>query len=223
MVGGWKVLLLGGASGTGKSRVSYPLARRYGVALVELDDIVEALQAVTTPEQQPLLHYWNTHPEAAHLPPDEIVRLQIATCEALAPAVEAVVANHLETGTPVVIEGDYLLPSLAAELAGRYGGGAGRTAGAPETAGAPGPQGGGDAPGGHGDVVAAFLHEPDRAQLVENYRRREPGAGEQTGRAEVSARYGDWLAARAAEAGVPVVPARPWSTAVRRVIEVLGP
>ncbi|MFC4060910.1 hypothetical protein ACFOWE_21615 [Planomonospora corallina] len=215
MVGGWKVLLLGGASGTGKSQVSYPLARRYGVALVELDDIVEALQAVTTPEQQPLLHYWRTHPEAAHLPPDEIVRLQIATCEALAPAVEAVVANHLETGTSVVIEGDYLLPSLAAELVRRSvgaGQGTGRNAG----------RGADGTAGGRGEVAAVFLHEPDRARLVENYRRREPGAGEQTGRAEVSARYGDWLAARAAEAGVPVVPARPWDDTLQRVVEALG-
>ncbi|GAA2377061.1 hypothetical protein GCM10010404_36410 [Nonomuraea africana] len=44
--------------------------------------------------------------------------MQISVARALVPAVRAVVANHLETRTPVVIEGDYLLPSLAAELDG---------------------------------------------------------------------------------------------------------
>ncbi|MFC7644403.1 hypothetical protein ACFQX6_29650 [Streptosporangium lutulentum] len=94
--------------------MSYPLARHYGIPIVEVDDLVEALQAMTTPEQQPLLHYWRTHPEAARLAPADIVDLQVAVAEALVPAVEAVVGNHLETDTPVIIEGDYLLPGFAA-------------------------------------------------------------------------------------------------------------
>jgi 2-phosphoglycerate kinase len=83
----WQVLLLGGASGTGKTALSYPLARRYGTPIVEVDDLVEALQAMTTPDQQPMLHYWLTHPEAAHFPAERVVELQVA-----------------------FIEGDYLLP-----------------------------------------------------------------------------------------------------------------
>ncbi|MFI6217953.1 hypothetical protein ACIBCD_38605 [Nocardia brasiliensis] len=58
----WQVLLLGGASGSGKSRLSYPLARHYRVPLVEVDDLVLAVQAMTTPAQQPMLHYWDTIP-----------------------------------------------------------------------------------------------------------------------------------------------------------------
>ncbi len=38
----WRVLLLGGASGTGKSRLSYPLARRYQVPIVEGDYVLPA-------------------------------------------------------------------------------------------------------------------------------------------------------------------------------------
>lgn len=103
------IVLLGGASGVGKSQISYRLAAHLGVPLVEVDDIVEALQAMTTPEQLPLLHYWNTQPHPTD--PAKIVELQIAIAEALVPAVDAVIANHLETNTPVVIEGDYLLPT----------------------------------------------------------------------------------------------------------------
>ncbi len=177
-----------GASGVGKSAVSYPLARRLGWPLVEVDDIVEALHAMTTPEQQPDLHYWSTHPEeAGQLPVDRIVRLQIRVAQALLPAVRAVVENHLETDTPVVVEGDYLLPL-------------------PPTPG----------------VRGVVLHEPDAAQLVTNYLVREPEAGAQTTRAEASLRYGQWLVDQAKSAGVPVVAARPWGTALERVVAALG-
>jgi 2-phosphoglycerate kinase len=101
------VLLLGGASGTGKSELGYPVARRFGTPIVEVDDLVLAVQRMTTPAQQPMLHYWETHPDAGNLPVPRIVELQIAVAEALRPALEAVIGNHLETGTPVVIEGDY--------------------------------------------------------------------------------------------------------------------
>ncbi|MBB4943799.1 2-phosphoglycerate kinase [Streptosporangium album] len=191
------MLLLCGASGTGKSQVSYPLARHHGIPIVEVDDLVEALQAMTTPEQQPLLHHWRTHPEAARLPPDDIADLQIAIAEALVPAVDAIVGNHLETDTPVVIEGDYLLPALAVRDS---------FAGVPAD----------------GRVAAVVLHEPDEAQLVENYRRREPDHGEQLHRARVSALYGGRLAAQAAEVGVPVVTARPWDDVLGRVVAALG-
>jgi 2-phosphoglycerate kinase len=189
----WSVLLLCGASGTGKTRVSYPLARHYGVPIVEVDDLVEALQAMTTPEQQPILHYWRTHPEAARLPPADIADLQVAVAEALIPAVDAIVGNHLETDTPVIIEGDYLLPALATRDS---------FAGVPAK----------------GRVAAVVLHEPDEAQIVANYLRREPGLGEQLQRARVSALYGDRLTEQAAEAGVPTVTARPWTDVIERVI-----
>lgn len=98
----------------GKTRVSRDLARRYGVPVVELDDIVEALLAVTRPEHLPEVHYWRTHPEAGRREAEFVVERQIAIARALAPAVEAVVANHVETDTPVILEGDYVLPGLAA-------------------------------------------------------------------------------------------------------------
>lgn len=110
----WRVLVVGGASGMGKTTVSRALARRFAVPVVEVDDIVEALLAVTRPEHLPEVHYWRTHPEAASGTPESVVERQIAIALALAPALEAVVANHVGTDTPVIVEGDYLLPALAA-------------------------------------------------------------------------------------------------------------
>ncbi|MFB9434787.1 hypothetical protein [Streptomyces showdoensis] len=109
----WRVLLVAGASGMGKTRVSRDLARRYAVPVVELDDVVEALLAVTRPEHLPEVHYWRTHPEAAGWAPESVVERQIEVARALVPAVEAVVANHVDTDTPVILEGDYVLPGLA--------------------------------------------------------------------------------------------------------------
>lgn len=97
----------------GKTRVSRALARRYDVPVVEIDDVVEALLAVTRPEHLPEVHYWRTHPEAAHRTPESVVERQIAVARALVPAVEAVVANHVDTDTPVIVEGDYVLPGQA--------------------------------------------------------------------------------------------------------------
>ncbi|WP_030672011.1 AAA family ATPase [Streptomyces sp. NRRL B-1347] len=179
----WRVLLVGGASGTGKTTVSRALARQFDVPVVEVDDIVEALLAVTRPEHLPELHVWRTHPEAAYEAPESVVERQIAIARALLPAVEAVVANHVDTDTPVIVEGDYLLPDLA--VAG-------------------------------GPVRAVFVHEDDPAQVVANYLAREPDAGPQHHRADVSVLYGRWLADRARASGVPVVTSRPWHDLTHR-------
>lgn len=111
---GWDVLLVGGASGTGKSSVSYRLARQLGVGITEIDDLHASLLGMTTPEQLPLVHYWRTHPEAQALDAAEILELFLAVCRAMAPAVQAVVAQHLESRVPIVLEGDYLLPETVA-------------------------------------------------------------------------------------------------------------
>ncbi|MFF5917614.1 hypothetical protein ACFY8C_04625 [Streptomyces flavochromogenes] len=180
----WRVLVVGGASGMGKTGVGRALARRYDVPVVEVDDILEALLAVTRPEHLPEVHIWRTHPEEARRAPESVVERQIAIAEALAPAIEAVVANHVDTDTPVILEGDYLLPRVVT-------------------------------PGG--PVRGVFLHEDDEARVTAGYLSREPAAGPQRHRARVSVLYGRWLAARAREAGVPVVAPRPWEDLADRV------
>lgn len=103
------VFLIGGASGAGKTRLSYRLARHLGSALIEVDDLVVATRAVTTALDCPGLHHWLTH-DSSGLSVDDVVAGQVRVAHALEPAVQAVIENHLETRTPVVIEGDYLLP-----------------------------------------------------------------------------------------------------------------
>lgn len=186
----WDVLLIGGAAGTGKTSVSYRVARHFGIGITEVDDFQVLIEAMTTPEQQPALHYWNTHPEAALWPAERIVELTIASGEAMAVGLRAVIANHLESNARVVLEGDYMLPSVATTFAER--------------------------------VRAVYLYEPDEEQILANFLRREPDAGEQTLRARVSWLYGDWLRREAERSGLPALPARPWETLFERVLAVIA-
>ena len=192
----WDVLLLGGASGTGKTRLSYPLARHYGAAIMEVDDFTTLLEQMTTPEQQTVLHYWKTHPEAVQWPAEDILEQHLALAQVLGPGLEAVIARHLENRSPVVLEGDYLLPALVARS---------HFAGIPAA----------------GRVCGLFLLEPEEIQLRRNMQGREPEAGEQDKRAQVSHLYGQWLTEEAASYDLAVLSARPWETLLERAVAVL--
>ena len=192
----WDVLLIGGASGTGKTSVSYQLARYFDVGITEIDDFQVILERMTTPEQQPVLHYWRTHPEAMRLPPEAIVELTVSVAETMAPAIEAVIQNHLESNTPVLLEGDYLLPATAART--NYG---------TVTNG--------------GRVRAAFLFEANEGQIATNYSRREPAGANVALRSRVSFLYGNWLGAEAQRYGVPAIEARPWESLFERVVAAI--
>ena len=192
----WQVLLLGGAAGTGKTAVSYRLARHFDIGITEVDDFQVILECMTTPEQQPALHYWRTHPKAADLPAEQIMKLQIAVGQAMSLALAAVIANHLEASTPVVLEGDFILPTLAAE---------------PAFAGLPSAR----------HVRAVFLYEQDESQLLRNFLQREPDSGPQYKRAQVSWLYGQWLKQEAERYGLPALPARPWESIFERILAAL--
>jgi 2-phosphoglycerate kinase len=114
----WTVTLVCGAAGVGKSTIAAPLASRYGTPLGEVDDIVTALRAMTTGEQQPLLHYWDTHPQVKAWPPEKVADLHLSVADAVEPGLSAVITDHVASRAPVVFEGDYLLPELATGYAG---------------------------------------------------------------------------------------------------------
>lgn len=188
----WQVLLLGGASGVGKTSVSYRLARHYDAGLTEIDDFQVILEHMTDPDQYPVFHYWRTHTEEA-LCMDEEAQLAFFRryASALEDALALVVANHIETRMPIVLEGDFVLPSLA--VRDTYG----------------------EEPSG-GQVRAVFLYEEDEAQIGRNYLRRD--GCPQPQRARTSWRVNTWLQAEARRLGLPTVPARPWETVLERVV-----
>jgi 2-phosphoglycerate kinase len=191
----WHILLIGGASGVGKTQISYPLANHFGVGITEIDDFQVILERMTTPEQYPVVHLFPTDPDAFFALDDKgKLEVAIAYSTVMAEALEAVIANHLDSGPPIVLEGDFLLPSVA--MRETYHGipAAGR--------------------------VRAFILYEDEEQIAHNYLARE---GEpQPDRARWSWNHSEWLRAEAGRLGVPTLAVRPWDTVFERALALLG-
>jgi 2-phosphoglycerate kinase len=196
----WGVLLLGGHSGTGKSTVAERLARRYGVAWLMADDLRLALQrsraVLPSPEATAALRFHAT-PGWWRSPPERLRDALIADGEALSPALEVVIENHIDQRLPVVLEGDAILPALLARPPVQT-----RAAG--------------------GRVRAVFLVEPDERLLLATVLargREHTWMTEAELRAVVRGRwlYGQWLTDQARRAGFPVLEPRPWDTLAERI------
>ena len=112
----WMVLLIGGASGTGKSSFAYELARFYGVNVLEVDDIVQTLEAMTTSDVLPVIHYWSTGINWREVGIDRNVNWLIDVSKELIPGLKAIVDRHIEDKVPVIIEGDFIHPEFAASF-----------------------------------------------------------------------------------------------------------
>ncbi len=184
----WDVLLIGGPSGVGKTSVSYRIAQAAATGITEVDDLFIAVESMTTPEQQPEVHYWRTTPDAAEQSAEAILDNHLRLSKALAPMLVNVIENHLETDVPVVLDGDYLLPSL---LTTKWQ--------------------------NPGIVKGVFLYDTDERQYLENYAAREPDAGHQEKRAAVSYLFGQWLERECQSLGVDAIEARPWETLIERI------
>jgi 2-phosphoglycerate kinase len=205
----WRVLLIGGSSGVGKTAVAQGLARLFGISALLVDDIRLAIQQVTTPAQIPDLHTFVSDQEAALLSPEQIRDGLIAVGRALVPALKIVVAHHVvvEGTGPVIVEGDGILPELAAQH--RFG----------ELKHFWGLQ-------TEHEVRSVFLFEEDEQAILQSMHARGRGfqdlaAEEQRAMARSSWLYGQWLRDEAAARGLPLLPARPWDTLLDRVLAAI--
>lgn len=191
----WDVLLIGGASGVGKTSVSYRIARHAGVGITEIDDFQVVLERMTSPDEYPEFHLWRRDPGAfLAMLEDEKLGFMIRYSTRMGEALEYVIANHLEDGPPIVLEGDFLLPSLAAKPV--YD----------------------DVPAA-GRVQALFIYEPDEQQIARNYLARE--GEDQPERARLSWRYSEWLRDEAERLGLAVLPSRPWDSLLERALALI--
>ncbi|HET6763771.1 MAG TPA: AAA family ATPase [Longimicrobiaceae bacterium] len=193
----WTVLLLGGNSASGKTRAAHALSRRLGVQVAQADTYRLAVQAVTTPEQHPAVHLFRTG-AAKELPPHEAAERWADVARALYPALEMVVAYHLATTAPLILEGDIVLPRLASR---RY---------LPFV------------PAGTG-VRAVYVIEPDEELIHQRSLHRGRGyhgmtADEQRADSMRQRLHGEWLRAQAEEAGLPVLSPEPWDTLPDRIL-----
>ena len=196
------VLLIGGASGVGKSVVANQLGLRLGASWLHVDDLRLAFQRsrVMLPERTEALYFFEETPEIWTMPPELLRDGLIGVGQVLSPALEVIIENHVDTVAPVVIEGDAILPSLLSRPTVRD-----RVS--------------------DGHVQAVFLVETEEEVVFANIVARGRGMG---GRREAELRtearakwlYGQWLADEAHRYGLPVLEPRPWSTLVERILAV---
>ncbi len=197
----WNVLLIGGHSGVGKTTVAQHLASVLGTGLGHVDDFRLVLERMTTPVQQPALHALLTIEQSMHSSQPQLRDALIAVARTMSYAMEIVIAHHVATNAPMILEGDGLLPELAAQ----------RVYANLDSA---------------NSVRAIFLVEDDEQMLFHTMLARQRGLEQlpvevQRHRVRASWLYGQWLKAEAHQHRVPVVPPRPWQTLGDRMLQVL--
>ncbi len=193
----FKVLLIGGPSGTGKSTAAASLARQLGIPWLQVDDLRLALQfsGLVPREQHPELFFfldradWRVSPEAYR---DKL----IAVARIISGALRIVVESHIATGVPIVIEGDGILPEFAARIASEYG---------------------------EGQVRSVFIVENDTDVLLANMLKRGRGidpnaSAERQIETRGKALFSDWIQREAERYGLPTVTPLPWEALPERLV-----
>lgn len=98
----------------GKSRFAHALARRTASTVAQVDDLQSALEALVPPERLP--EYFEPSRTYLRTESPQIINGAIEELSLFfAPAVLAAISNRLESGTPTVLEGDFISPDVAAE------------------------------------------------------------------------------------------------------------
>jgi 2-phosphoglycerate kinase len=195
----WNILLISGHSTSGKSTVAHKLGRHLAVPVLQADDIRLALQRATMPGQIDGLHFFRDPNAIRSADPDDLVTQLICIGEIVSDAIEAVIAHHVVTRTPIIIEGDGILPKLVTQTACDDAQVAGR-------------------------MRAVFVIEPDEARFKDACENRWPGVTESEDAwrwRRLAWKYGQWLEQEARRLGLPVVASRPFESLVDRVAAAL--
>jgi 2-phosphoglycerate kinase len=188
-----RLLLIGGAAGTGKSTVARTLATRLNAAWLQLDTLWIAMRDAAPPnsKDRALLDI-DQRIRAQDEPAEALLDHHIAASEAVCAALPHALAFELQTHPTLVADGAWLLPEFAAQLH-------------------------------LDDVSirSVFLHESDPEQVARamSARRGVPmvAAWHAEG-ARLAWMYGNWLADEAGRLALPVVSSRPYATAADRLL-----
>ena len=199
----WTILLIGGNSGAGKTTLAQSLGLRFGVPWLQADDVRLALQHITTPHEHQSLHFFVRDPGKAKSdiwsrPPERLCQGLIDVGSVVSRALEMVIAHHLATSKPLIIEGDGIMPFL------------------------PHRQRFADIKPEDGSVQALFIVELDEDILMANLRGRGRGyddktCEEQQTQVRMNRLFGEWLSQEAPRYGLEVLSAQPWQDLQKRV------
>ena len=198
----WHVLLIGGNSASGKTTLARQLGLLHGISWMMVDDLRLAFQRARAhlPEGADAL-YFDKQPNYWTRPPREQCDALIGVGEALSAPLEVVIENHVDQATPIVIEGDGILPSLLSRP--------------PVVERAP-------------STRAVFLVEQDESAILANIverGRHVAGWAERDLRNDARSKwlFGQWLVGQAASHDFQVIEPRPWETLQERVLGIVQP
>ncbi|MGE0598359.1 MAG: hypothetical protein AB7J35_00860 [Dehalococcoidia bacterium] len=192
-----RLILVGGASGSGKSTTSKVLANELGAGWLQIDTIWVAAQEALAddPEKSHLLQVDRRVIEAREPIPD-LVTQEIAAGQFVCSLLPRVFWTELQRHDVVVADGAWLLPEFVAGLKIE-----------------------------NADVRSAFLHEADPDEVrkaLDGRRVNQTWAHWHEPVAAMKWTYGNWLAGEARRLGLAVVEARPRETLVSRVRAALS-
>ena len=189
----WKVLLIGGSSGVGKTVVAHELAKNLSLSLLLLDDIRLALQEVTSWETHPELHVFLRYKTEQWRNSESIVADWIAVGQVMTKPLQAIINHHIIVPGvgKIIVEGDGILPNVTSQFAKSN------------------------------DICIVFIVEDDEEKILYNLQARGRGfneldQSEQEGFAHASWLYGQWLSQEAKRCGLPVIQAQPQETLLER-------
>jgi len=199
----WRILLIGGVSGVGKSFLAQHISRHSGISVMQVDDIRLALQSVTTLDQQPGLHFFVNSDLIAKegiwsLNPEQLCEGLITVGQIVSKALLRVIGHHVATDSPLIIEGDGILPSIVERIDF----------------------------GIREKVSTVFLVEPDERMILNNMIERgrgfeEANVSEQQTQAKMNWLFGQHIQREAGRLQLPILPPRPYSTLNERALRLL--
>jgi 2-phosphoglycerate kinase len=116
------VVLVGGATGTGKSTVAVEVAHRLGITRVTSTDVVrQTMRAFFSREFMPSIHFssFEAAPSVAEdFEPDPVIRGFLDQTRNVLVGVKAVLGRALEEGYSVALEGVHVVPGLVEPVDG---------------------------------------------------------------------------------------------------------
>jgi 2-phosphoglycerate kinase len=205
----WRVLLIGGNSGAGKTLLAKELVRQWGIPFLMVDDVRIGLQNATTSDQNPDLHVFLKYQPEQWKDPVAIVQDWIRVGNAMIGPLRGIIAHHMivESSGPIILEGDGILP--ASVNPNTFKGIAGLETNNFEE-----------------KVRAVYLVEEDEGEIQKNLLSRSRSLVEadeeiRVAFAQASQRYGQWLIQEALRNQIPVLQTRPKETIVKRLKQVI--
>jgi 2-phosphoglycerate kinase len=118
------IVLIGGATGTGKSTVASEVAHRLGITRVTSTDFIrQTMRAFFAEEFMPTVHYssfdaWRGMPEAEREEGDLLVRGFLQQTKNVLVGVRASIDRALEEGWSMVLEGIHVVPGMLEQRIG---------------------------------------------------------------------------------------------------------